>query len=338
MIAEDGVLARHQADRRAVGRGRAVPGRQLSRSAGAGRNGTAATATTSAASGAASPAWPAPWPRASAAAPIFTRFGPPAAAFDQLHHLPRRLHALGPGLLQPQAQRGQRRRQPRRHATTTTPGTAASKGRPHDPDILGLRRRQAKNLLTTLLLSQGVPMLLAGDEFLRTQKGNNNAWCQDNEHQLGRLVACSRANADFLRFVDDADRPAQTPSRPAAARVLPRPRAARQRCAPDVIWHGVEPFQPDFSPGSRTLAFCLDGSQTERESRTAISTSPATPGSTRSIFAFRALPTAERGGAPSTRRSCRRSTSSATTTGRVVPPDDVYHVAAHSMIVLITEG
>jgi isoamylase len=35
--------------------------------------------------------------------------------------------------------------------------------------------------MATLMLSQGVPMILAGDEFLRTQKGNNNAWCQDNE-------------------------------------------------------------------------------------------------------------------------------------------------------------
>src|SRR5207244_13095348 len=50
-----------------------------------------------------------------------------------------------------------------------------------DPDILRLRTRQAKNLLATLMLSQGVPMLMAGDEFLRTQHGNNNAWCQDND-------------------------------------------------------------------------------------------------------------------------------------------------------------
>ena len=47
--------------------------------------------------------------------------------------------------------------------------------------MLALRRRQAQNLMATLMLSQGVPMLLAGDEFLRTQKGNNNAWCQDND-------------------------------------------------------------------------------------------------------------------------------------------------------------
>jgi len=50
-----------------------------------------------------------------------------------------------------------------------------------DPDILALRARQKRNLLATLLLSQGVPMLLAGDELGRTQQGNNNAYCQDNE-------------------------------------------------------------------------------------------------------------------------------------------------------------
>jgi len=49
-----------------------------------------------------------------------------------------------------------------------------------DPDVLALRRRQKRNLAATLLLSQGVPMLLAGDEIGRTQGGNNNAYCQDN--------------------------------------------------------------------------------------------------------------------------------------------------------------
>jgi len=50
-----------------------------------------------------------------------------------------------------------------------------------DPEVLALRRRQSRNLLATLLLSQGVPMLLAGDEIGRSQLGNNNAYCQDNE-------------------------------------------------------------------------------------------------------------------------------------------------------------
>ena len=50
-----------------------------------------------------------------------------------------------------------------------------------DPAVLDLRARQQRNLLTTLFLSQGVPMLLSGDEAGRTQRGNNNAYCQDNE-------------------------------------------------------------------------------------------------------------------------------------------------------------
>jgi isoamylase len=54
-------------------------------------------------------------------------------------------------------------------------------GETDDPQINQLRERQQSNFLMTLLLSQGTPMLLGGDEFARTQGGNNNAWCQDNE-------------------------------------------------------------------------------------------------------------------------------------------------------------
>src|SRR5690606_9128904 len=50
-----------------------------------------------------------------------------------------------------------------------------------DPDVRALRARQKRNLLATLLFSQGVPMILGGDELGRTQRGNNNAYCQDNE-------------------------------------------------------------------------------------------------------------------------------------------------------------
>jgi len=56
-----------------------------------------------------------------------------------------------------------------------------AEGPTEDQEVLALRARQQRNLLATLLLSQGVPMLLGGDEFGRTQQGNNNAWCQDNE-------------------------------------------------------------------------------------------------------------------------------------------------------------
>jgi isoamylase len=54
-------------------------------------------------------------------------------------------------------------------------------GETDDPEINMIRDRQKRNLLTTMFLSQGVPMLVAGDEFGRTQRGNNNAYCQDNE-------------------------------------------------------------------------------------------------------------------------------------------------------------
>ena len=65
--------------------------------------------------------------------------------------------------------------------TTTAAGTAASRAPTDDPEINALRARQQRNFLATLLLSQGVPMLLGGDEIGRTQHGNNNAYCQDNE-------------------------------------------------------------------------------------------------------------------------------------------------------------
>src|SRR5262245_40103468 len=88
-------------------------------------------------------------------------------------------------------------------------------GATDDPDVLALRARQQRNFIATLLLSHGVPMLLAGDEIGRTQQGNNNAYCQDNEiswldwslddakHSLlaftRRLIALRAAHAVFRR-------------------------------------------------------------------------------------------------------------------------------------------
>ena len=72
------------------------------------------------------------------------------------------------------------RGQPRRRATTTARGTAASRARPTTRRSSRCAPLQQRNFLATLLLSQGVPMLLGGDERGRTQGGNNNAWCQDN--------------------------------------------------------------------------------------------------------------------------------------------------------------
>ena len=71
-----------------------------------------------------------------------------------------------------------------------------------DPEIVALRERQKRNMLATLLLSQGTPMLLAGDEFGRTQHGNNNAYAQDNEitwlDWLG-ITSQGRALREFAR-------------------------------------------------------------------------------------------------------------------------------------------
>ena len=88
-------------------------------------------------------------------------------------------------------------------------------GETDDPEINELRGRQQRNFLATLLLSQGVPMLLGGDELSRTQDGNNNAWCQDNELSwfdwglregqgdhldfTERLIALRRAHPVFRR-------------------------------------------------------------------------------------------------------------------------------------------
>ena len=73
-------------------------------------------------------------------------------------------------------------------------------GETTDPGVNELRLRRTKGIMATLLLSQGVPMITAGDEFLRTQHGNNNAWCQDNEISWIDWTF-EKKNHDHLRFV-----------------------------------------------------------------------------------------------------------------------------------------
>ena len=68
-----------------------------------------------------------------------------------------------------------------------------------DPGVVALRARQRRNLLTTLLLSQGVPMILGGDELGRSQRGNNNAYCQDNELTWYDWAATDGELFDFVR-------------------------------------------------------------------------------------------------------------------------------------------
>ena len=100
-----------------------------------------------------------------------------------------------------------------------------AEGPTDDPRIRALRARQQRNMLATLLLSQGVPMLVAGDERGRTQGGNNNAWCQDNEVSWLDWDETDAAS-ELARLHAAAARAPQAP-RGVQAHALPRRRPRR---------------------------------------------------------------------------------------------------------------
>ena len=106
---------------------------------------------------------------------------PAPGRLHQLRHRARRLHDPRPRLVQREAQRGQRRGRERRRIAQ--PLLEQRRGgrhrRPRGPDAA--RSKQQRNFIATLLLSQGVPMLLHGDELGRTQHGNNNTYAQDSD-------------------------------------------------------------------------------------------------------------------------------------------------------------
>jgi pullulanase/glycogen debranching enzyme len=117
-----------------------------------------------------------------------------------------------------------------------------------------LAHRQIKNLLAVTLLSLGVPMLLMGDEARRTQRGNNNAYCQDDEISWfdWNLV---RQHAGLHRFVELL----------AARRALRKMGTERPRLSLNQFlrgaskaWHGVKLHQPDWSQQSNSLAFSAE--------------------------------------------------------------------------------
>jgi glycogen operon protein len=74
-------------------------------------------------------------------------------------------------------------------------------GESDDPEVVELRARQRRNFLATLLLSQGVPMLLGGDELARTQRGNNNAYCQDSELSWFDWEQADQSLIEFTRHL-----------------------------------------------------------------------------------------------------------------------------------------
>jgi glycogen operon protein len=120
-----------------------------------------------------------------------------------------------------------------------------------DPAIEELRNRQVKNFLTITLLSLGLPMILMGDEVRRTQSGNNNNYCHDDESNWFDWNLIEK-HADVHRFVKLL----------IARRVLRDEEAPRQRKSLDQLirdarkeWHGVKLLQPDWSDHSHSIAF-----------------------------------------------------------------------------------
>ena len=118
-----------------------------------------------------------------------------------------------------------------------------------DPAIEKLRTRQAKNFFAVTLLSAGMPMILMGDEVRRTQGGNNNAYCQDNETSWFDWTLLSR-RPDLLRFVSMLN--GRRTMRMLAHERLALNQLLRQS---DITWHGVKLNEPDWRPSSHSIAF-----------------------------------------------------------------------------------
>ncbi len=127
------------------------------------------------------------------------------------------------------------------------------------PAVLELRRRQVRNYVALLLLSQGVPMLLAGDELLRSQRGNNNAYCQDNE--LSWIDwSLEKKNADMLRFVREMIALRHRHPALRRERFLTGLPGSGQDGLPDISWHGRELLDPGWDdPDAQLLGFTLAG-------------------------------------------------------------------------------
>lgn len=125
-----------------------------------------------------------------------------------------------------------------------------------DADILALRRRMVKNSVAVLLLSQGVPMLLAGDERLNSQDGNNNAWCQNNP--LSWLDwSETPATGDTLRFVRQMIALRRRHPSLMRRRFLSG-NPVGERGLPDISWYGGDGEPPDWHDDrAQALAFTL---------------------------------------------------------------------------------
>jgi isoamylase len=125
-----------------------------------------------------------------------------------------------------------------------------AEGPASDPEIERLRNRQVKNLLALNLLAIGTPMLLAGDEVRRTQRGNNNAYCQDNDISWFDWSLIDK-HSGLRRFVKLLLACRFDPQRDAADRNITLTEFLGNAC---FQWHGVKVNRPDWGPQSHCLA------------------------------------------------------------------------------------
>src|SRR5215217_5524399 len=132
-----------------------------------------------------------------------------------------------------------------------------AEGETDDPGVRRLRRRQMKNFAAILMLSQGVPMFVMGDEVGRTQRGNNNAYCQDNELSWMDWTLVD-SNDDLLRFWREMI--ALRRRHPVLQRRRFFTGETNDRGIPDIAWHGCALGQPGWNdPTSRVLSFTMGG-------------------------------------------------------------------------------
>jgi glycogen operon protein len=128
-----------------------------------------------------------------------------------------------------------------------------AEGPTDDAAIEGLRNRQVKNFFALMSLAAGTPMLLMGDEVRRTQRGNNNAYCQDNDFSWFDWSLLER-HADIHRFVKSLNAFRQRRDVVVEEGTLSLNELLRRA---EIEWHGVKLHRPDWSERSHSLAFTL---------------------------------------------------------------------------------
>ncbi|HIP82153.1 MAG TPA: glycogen debranching enzyme GlgX [Desulfocapsa sulfexigens] len=139
-----------------------------------------------------------------------------------------------------------------------------AEGATDDPAINALRRKQVKNFMAILMLSQGVPMILAGDEILRSQQGNNNCYCQDNE--LSWIDwSLLEENQEMFCFTKGMISLRKRHPSLMQKRFLHGSKPVNGSMA-DISWHGVVLNKPEWgNSDSRVLAFTLSRVEPDEE-------------------------------------------------------------------------